>query len=95
MKLVVGPKAQHDIREAAAWYESQAKGLSSEFLRAIALNLGHVERNPLLFAEVFPDVRRIGLRRFPYSLFYRVHDPLITVLACLHQHRDPQDWPHN
>jgi plasmid stabilization system protein ParE len=69
--------------------------LSAEFLRAVELNLGYVLRNPDLFAEVLPGIRRIGLRRFPYSLFYRVRGQKITVLACLHQHRDPDEWPHN
>ena len=95
MKLVVSTKAQREIRDATVWYEEQARGLSAEFLRAIELNLDHVQRNPLLLAEALPGLRRIGLRRFPYSLFYRIRDEKITVLACLHQHRDPQDWPHN
>lgn len=95
MKLAVSTKAQREIRDATVWYEEQARGLSAEFLRAIELNLGHVQRNPLLFAETLPGLRRICLRRFPYSLFYRIRDEKITVLACLHQHRDPQDWPHN
>lgn len=95
MKLIVSTKAQHEIRDATTWYEEQTRGLSAEFLRAVELNLGYVQRNPLLFAEALPGIRRIGLRRFPYSLFYRMRDEKITVLACLHQHRDPQDWPHN
>ncbi len=95
MKLVVSTKAQREIRDATAWYEEQTRGLSAEFLRAIELSLGHVQRNPLLFAETLPGLRRIGLRRFPYSLFYRIRDEKISVLACLHQHRDSQDWPHN
>jgi plasmid stabilization system protein ParE len=94
VKLVVSTKAQREIRDATTWYEEQARGLSAEFLRVIELNLGYVQR-PLLFTEALPGVRRIGLRRFPYNLFYRMHDEKITVLACLHQHRDPQDWPHN
>lgn len=95
MKLVVSTKAQREIRDATAWYEEQTRGLSTEFLRAIELNPGYVQRNPLLFAETLPGLRRIGLRRFPYSLFYRIREEKITGLACLHQHRDPQDWPHN
>jgi len=95
VKPVVSTKAQREIRDATAWYEEQTRGLSAEFIRAVELNLGYVQRNPLLFTETLPGIRRIGLRRFPYSLFYRIRDEKITVLACLHQHRDPQDWPHN
>ncbi len=93
MRLVISTKAQREIRDATAWYEEQTRGLSNEFMRAVELNLGYVLRNPGLFAEVLPNIRRIGLRRFPYSLFYRVRDEKITVLACLHQHRDPETWP--
>ncbi|HQT01005.1 MAG TPA: hypothetical protein PL023_11945 [Thiobacillus sp.] len=74
MNLVISIRAQRDIRDATAWYEEQAQGLSTEFLRAVELNLGYVLRNPGLFAEVLPSIRRIGLRRFPYNLFYRVRD---------------------
>jgi plasmid stabilization system protein ParE len=95
VKLVVAPQAKREIRDAAAWYESQARGLSNEFLRAIAQKFGQIERNPKLFAEVHTDIRRAGLRRFPYNLFYRVEDARITVEACQHQHRDPQSWPEH
>jgi Plasmid stabilisation system protein. len=95
VKLVVSTKAQRDIGDATSWYEEQTPGLSAEFLGSIELSLGYLLRNPALFAEVLPGIRRIGLRRFPYSLFYRIRDERIIVLACLHQHRDPLDWPHN
>lgn len=95
MKLVISTKAKQELQIAAAWYEDQTKGLANEFLRAVDLNFGYIQRSPDMFAEVLPGIRRIGLRRFPYNLFYRVHDPKITVLACLHQHRDPQSWPEH
>ena len=95
MKLFVSPAANLEIREAAAWYESQARGLSSEFLRAVAERFGQIERNPRLFAEIHAEIRRAKVRRFPYSVFYRIGETRITVEACLHQHRDPQDWPQH
>ena len=95
MRLVISTKAKQELQIAAAWYEDQTKGLANEFLRAVDLSFGYIQRSPDMFAEVLPGIRRIGLRRFPYNLFYRVHDPKITVLACLHQHRDPQSWPEH
>jgi hypothetical protein len=34
------------------------------------------------------------LRRFPYGLHYDVmNGNVVSVLACLHQRRDPAVWP--
>jgi len=37
-------------------------------------------------------VRRALLRRFPYAVLFRIDQNAITVLACFHASRDPQQW---
>lgn len=32
------------------------------------------------------------VRRFPYGIFYRVSDGVVTVIAILHLSRDPESW---
>jgi plasmid stabilization system protein ParE len=32
------------------------------------------------------------LRRFPYSLFYRIIDDQVIVVACMHGRRHPRRW---
>jgi hypothetical protein len=65
-------EAAEEATEAAAWYESQRKGLGEEFSRAIedALDLLQDDVIPLLGIPASKDRRtkRLMLRRFPYDV---------------------------
>ncbi len=86
-------RALREIGEAQEWYELQSPGLGDEFIAAMELQLKRLEQAPLLYAEVIPNVRRALLPRFPYGLFYAVRGNLISVLAVLHDVRNPRLWP--
>ena len=51
-----------------------------------------LQENPQQFPIVFRDVHRARLRKFPYSLFYRIEIEVLEVIACFHGSRDPQRW---
>jgi hypothetical protein len=38
-RLVLEPEAEAEIAEAAEWYESRARGVGPEFLRAVEVTL--------------------------------------------------------
>lgn len=38
------------------------------------------------------EVRRVRLRRFPFSVFYVPSPTRISILAVLHVRRDPREW---
>lgn len=48
--------------------------------------------SPLSFPVVLAGVRRLRLRRFPYSLFFKVQEQHVFVIACFHASRDPRVW---
>ena len=92
MTLLVRPAAAADIEEAVAWYEAQRPGLGDEYLEAVGHALAAVRESPRLHGVVHRDVRRIKVRRFPYSVFYRILDQDIIVVGCFHASRDPRRW---
>ena len=47
---------------------------------------------PEHFPVVYRLTRRVSLRRFPYSLFYRIIDDQVIVVACMHGRRHPRRW---
>jgi plasmid stabilization system protein ParE len=47
---------------------------------------------PEAHAKVYHDVRRVLVRRFPYSIYYRFRADRIVVLAVFHNKRDPKVW---
>ena len=90
-RVVIQPVAKAEVAEAAAWYESQERGLGREFLRAFRAATAVLRRNPFQYQPVDEQTRRLLLRRFPYSVFFEVHSDVV-VLACVHQARDPAVW---
>ena len=40
----------------------------------------------------YRGIRRVPVRRFPYSIFYYVEREHIVVLGVFHSRRDPRNW---
>jgi hypothetical protein len=83
-----------DILEACAWYEERAKGLGSEFARAVDAAASGVLRFPRAFPKVHGRVHKSVLRRFPYSLLFIIEQDEVVVLGCFHHRQRPRDWGH-
>jgi plasmid stabilization system protein ParE len=90
--LIIQPEAEAEMAEAADWYEKRGKGLGADFLRAVDSTVAAIFRNPFQYQTVEGELRRAGLRRFPYSLIYIASDRELNIVACFHGHRDPRRW---
>ncbi|WP_184368906.1 MULTISPECIES: type II toxin-antitoxin system RelE/ParE family toxin [Xanthomonas] len=89
MRVLFRPQARTEALEAQAWYESRAAGLGLEFARALDATVAAAVRSPETFEAVAGSYRRVLLRRFPFSLVYRVHGDEFLVVAVFHHRRDP------
>ncbi|HVS10638.1 MAG TPA: type II toxin-antitoxin system RelE/ParE family toxin [Planctomycetota bacterium] len=92
MSLVVRPAAAADLEEAFVWYEGQRAGLGEEFLDAVGQAFTAVLETPRRYRVVHRDTRRAHLRRFPYSVLYRIVGDDVIVVACFHGSRNPRQW---
>lgn len=92
LHVVTRPSAAAEIETAHRWYEKERAGLGSEFLEAIDKMVKGIAENPERFPIVRKDIRRAVLRRFPYSIFYRIVSGHIVVIACFHGKRNPKVW---
>jgi len=90
--VVIRPAAAADLDEAFLWYEAQRSGLGDEFLNAVEQAFRAVLDNPRRYRVVHQDTRRAHVRRFPYSVFYRIVGDDVVVVACFHGRRNPQRW---
>lgn len=77
--------AIEDIDLARAWYEQH--GVGNAFIDQIEHTLTSISSKPELYAAIFNDIRRAGLRRFPYGLFHMNEADGPVVIACLHHKR--------
>ena len=92
-RLVIRQTAKRHIDEAFRWYADQSPKLGGDFLEAVETTLQRVAANPLLYAKLYCDIHRALLPRFPYALFYFIHQERVIVIAVLHTSRDPRTWP--
>lgn len=92
LPLLITPEAEIDLAEAKTWYRRKRRGLVEEFLLCVEEALERIRRFPEGATEVYPGVRRVVMRRFPYGVFYRVDPDQIAVIAVYHSRRDPRGW---
>jgi toxin ParE1/3/4 len=90
--LILLPRAEVDLFDAAVWYETEREGLGRAFESDFDRLASRVQASPLQFPELEAHVRRAMLDRFPYGIFFLADADLVTVLAVLHLHRDPETW---
>src|SRR6266571_1661358 len=86
--LRIHEAATDEAAEAAAWYEKERPGLGTEFEHAVdaALDLLEEDIVPLMSmpgAAGRRGVKRLILRRFPYSVIVHERDKEILVIASL------------
>jgi plasmid stabilization system protein ParE len=84
--------ARLEYDEAAGWYENQRSGLGIEFVSEIERALLQACEMPQRFPRMLADVRCVRVRRFPYSIFFRVRSNQLIVLCVFHARRDPAVW---
>jgi len=66
------PAAAADVEDAYRWYEDQRIGLGEEFLVAVSNAIKSLASYAERFPAIYRQTRRVHLRRFPYSLYYRI-----------------------
>lgn len=90
--LVFRPEVRNELDEAYSWYESQELGLGDDFLEQVDEALDRICQMPESYPAVYRDVRRAAIRRFPYTVYYRIVSSRVIVTAVFHGRRNPKAW---
>ena len=87
--LVIRRRAEHDLAEAALWYESRRLGTALHFIRCVDAAMALVTRHPQAGPVQFGPFRRVLVSRFPFSVFYTIEAEIIVVHGVYNSSRDP------
>lgn len=92
--LVVAELADAELREAARWYEDQQAGLGQALVEEVDKTLACIAEAPNTFPRWISSrpIRKLGVERFPYVVFYVDLAEEIRVLAIAHGKRKPGYW---
>jgi toxin ParE1/3/4 len=88
------PAARRELVAALQWYLSEGgPGLAERFSWAVRHATDLLTATPQLDSpHQASQTRSWPLRRFPYTLVYRVQGERLTVMAVAHQSREPGYW---
>ena len=92
--VVFSAAARAELIEARDWYSVRGAELTARFAGEIETVVERLATAPHQFPVVYRDVCRARCRRFPYTLFFRIVDGTVHVIACFHSSRDPRQWQH-
>jgi plasmid stabilization system protein ParE len=92
LRVIFHDRAEEELNEAAGYYARARPGLGDAFLTEVNLAVEALLAAPLAGAVVEGDVRWWLVRRFPYSVLYRILDDHVRILAIAHQKRRSFYW---
>jgi toxin ParE1/3/4 len=90
LPLVFRRTARLELDETISWYENKQIGLGREFRIEVEEHLKTIASQPQRFRQIRGQVRRVVLKRFPFSIYFLPEVDQIVILAVFHARRAPQ-----
>jgi plasmid stabilization system protein ParE len=85
-------EALEEAEAAARWYAERSSTASAAFTDEVDAAESAIARLPDAWPRFDHDTRRYLLRRFPFSIVYRVEERRILIVAVAHARRRPGYW---
>jgi toxin ParE1/3/4 len=86
------PAALQDIQEVREWYASRSEMAAAGFFAEVEKALQGIGERPEAWPRFVHGTRRFLLRRYPFSVVYRLKASAIQVVAVAHSKRRPGFW---
>jgi plasmid stabilization system protein ParE len=86
------PAAEADYREALHWYEVRSAQAAAGFEAAMQIAVQRVAHAPESWPLCDNRHRFYILKRYPYSLIYRIEPETVLIVAVAHARRSPSFW---
>jgi plasmid stabilization system protein ParE len=88
MRVEYHPSAVDDLNAAVAWHEQQKLGLGDDLRPEVYAAISLIRERPRQYPVAQSGLRRCLVRRFPYSVLFRLLDnTAIRVLVIRHHRR--------
>lgn len=80
------------MAQAMDYYDRASPGLGLEFVAEVERTVQRIVRNPDAWTKVSTHSRRCRTRRFPYGIFYSVHESQVLISGVMDLRRHPDSW---
>jgi len=90
VNVALHPDAQREYQAAVGWYQRRSQTAAGRFVAAVNRILTEIGAQPDRFGWYDDEFREAVLRRYPYSVVYRVEaSGDVLVVAVAHASREP------
>jgi len=86
------PNAAREFQAVYHWYLDRHESTAQAFLAELDIAIALIAANPTRWPLLAGDIRRYLLKRFPFSVIYRIRSEEIQILAIAHTRRRPRYW---
>ena len=87
------PLAEEELVGGAVYYAKEANAaLGEDFIGEFERSIALLRQYPRIGSPWRGGLRRLPMRRFPYSVVYTLSGEVIRVVAVAHQSRRPGYW---
>lgn len=92
MKVFVSEYARQSLIEIKHYYNDERAGLGYEFVQEFMATLERIHAQPEAWTPLSKRTRRCLMKRFPYSVIFRVvkEQQQIQVVDLMHQKQKPK-----
>jgi len=91
--VTLHPSAQREYQVAVGWYQQRSQAAARRFVAEVDRVVAQVSTQPDRYGWYDDVFREAALRRYPYSLVYRVEPSGdVLVVAVAHASREPGYW---
>lgn len=90
--LILHDDAEAELWDGVAYYEREALGLGLDFLSEAVRAFDRIQTAPTRWPRANHGTRRLLLRRFPYTIYYRDLAEAVWIVAVAAQKRRPFYW---
>jgi len=93
-KIVVSPRAQREIENAIDYYSLYSVDAPETFINLLENSYNSLAANPF-FRICYKNIRAIKIKKFPYSIYFVIHETnkTVRILSCFHHKRNPDKRP--
>lgn len=84
--------AEAELDAAVSFYETVLTGLGKAFVNEVKNAIELLKKHPDAGLSIGRKLRKLTLKRFPFSLIYQHEARCILVLAVAHHRRRPGYW---
>ena len=88
MRIKILNKAKEDLRNGREFYDAQERGLGAYFMSVMVSEIDALAWCAGLHV-MHRDFHKAVVRKFPYSIYYKMEGDVVKVFAVLDNRRDP------